>query len=134
MVSKSTKKRKKLGRIRIATWNVRGLNRVGKQQLICEQMDWLNVNVLGMSETFLDVSEYCLRPTKAKGITYRLLCAGKNTSGRRGVGFLVDERIEILDVCVQSIDVMGIVVGNKILVQVYAPDGYSKKDQIKLFY
>ena len=50
---KSAKKVKSLEeRQRIGTWNIRGLQEIGKQKMICEELDRLNINVMGLSETF----------------------------------------------------------------------------------
>ena len=127
-------KRSRVNTIRIATWNVRGLNRVGKQQLICEEMDMLNVNILGLSETFLEEAQYNLRPTIKGNKTFTIYTAGRLKNGRRGVGFLVNKDIEVLDLHIENEDVMGILVGNKIIIQIYAPDGSSSKSRLREFY
>ena len=100
---------------------------MGKQQLICEEMDEMDVSILGMSETYLEQIKYNLRPTIRHKRTYTIHTAGKNKNGHRGVGFLIDSRLDITDYHIESPDVMGIVIGNKCIIQIYAPDGEGKQ-------
>ena len=38
---------------KVATWNVRGVNRVGKLLTIVEQMEKQNIKIMGISDTFV---------------------------------------------------------------------------------
>ena len=95
---KSAKKVKSLQEtLRIGTWNIRGLQQSGKQQMICEELDRLNINVMGLSETFSkEEKQYNLRPIKGNNRTYRIYKSAGDERNRKGVAFLVDVRLECL--------------------------------------
>ena len=41
------------------------LREIGKQRILCEELDTLNIDLVGLLETFLpEYQEYPLRPTK----------------------------------------------------------------------
>ena len=92
----SAKKVKSLEeRLRICTLNNRGLQETGKQQMICEELDRLNINVMGLSEAFSnEEKQYNRRPTKGNNRTYRIYQSAGDERNRKGVAFLVDVRLE----------------------------------------
>ena len=38
--------------VKIATWNIRSMKEIGKQQMLCEELDRLNIALVGLSEDF----------------------------------------------------------------------------------
>ena len=130
----NTTKKQQTKRLRIGSWNVRGLGIKGKQQLICEEMDLLKISILGMSETYLTQQEYKLRPTKRSKVTYTIITAGRDEKAKGGVGFLIDDKIEVLDTFTSNINVMGILIKSKIIVQVYGVQSSDTKLNMKIFY
>ena len=89
VVSKRKPQTKKL---KIATWNIRSLKETGKQQMLCEEMDRLNINVMGLAETYIKANTYTLRPTKRNERTYKLYASDCDDKGRKGVGFLICDK------------------------------------------
>ena len=80
--------------IKTATWNIRSMKEIGKHQLLCEELDRLNRDLVGLSETFLpEYQEYPLRPTKLNNRTYTLIHGPCNTQGRKDVAFLIDRNL-----------------------------------------
>ena len=96
---------KKKKHIEIATWNIWSMKEVGKQQMLCEELDRRNIDLVGLSETFLpEYQEYPLRPTKLSNRTYTLIHGPCNTQGRKGVAFLIDRNIrdQVRRVCIEK--------------------------------
>ena len=51
--ARNSKMKTKEGQVlKVGTWNVRGTNQQGKIQIIFEQIAKLNIEILGMAETF----------------------------------------------------------------------------------
>ena len=135
---KSAKKVKSLQeRQRIGTWNIRGLQDTGKQQMICEELDRLNINVMGLSETFSkEEKQYNLRPTKGNNRKYRIYKSAGDERNREGVAFLVDVRLECIieKVIIKGHTAIGMNINGKnnkvALIQFYIPDISAKKEEV----
>ena len=71
-----------------------------------EELDRLNINLVGLSETFLpEYQEYPLRLTKLNNRTYTLIQGPSNTQIRKGVAFLNDRNLrdQVQRVCIEKI-------------------------------
>ncbi|KAG1671311.1 LINE-1 retrotransposable element ORF2 protein [Nymphon striatum] len=132
--------RKGRQRLKLATWNVRGLREVGKQQMVGEELDRLNIHIAGLSETFLPESEYLLRPTIRNQRCYKVLTSGCDRNGRRGVALLIDSKYEP---CIMKISIRGhtaIGVSLKmdknilVIIQAYIPDISSSREEVEHAY
>ena len=53
IVNQKGKDLKNMVKNKTTTWNVRGLRETGKQQMICKELDRLNIHILGLLETYL---------------------------------------------------------------------------------
>ena len=83
--------------IKIATWSIRSMKEIGKQQMLYEELDRLNINLVGFSETFLpEYQEYPLRLTKLNNRTYTLIQGPSNTQIRKGAAFLIRKGVAFL--------------------------------------
>ena len=127
--------------IKIATWNIRSMKEIGKQQLLCEELDRLNIDLVGLSETFLpEYQEYPLRPTKLNNRTYTLIHGPCNTQSRKGVAFLIDRNLrdQVQRVCIEKDFLIGVSINNEksttSIIQVYMPDISAKKEEVQIAY
>ena len=61
----------------------------------CEELDRLNINVMGLSETCSkEEKQHNVRPTKGNNRTYRIYKSSGDERNRKGVAFLVVVRLE----------------------------------------
>ena len=121
---------------------MRALREKGKQQMTSEEMDRMNIDLMGLSETFLPAeAQYRLRPTKRNNRTYKILTSSSDSKGRKGVGIMFDEKMEPLieNVVIKGCSEMGISLkGEKVktmIIQVYMPDiNATTKKEVLLTY
>ena len=77
----------------IGTWNIRGLLKQGKLANVVQEMDRLDVDILGLSETlWKGVGEFNTSILTVPG-QYGIIYSGGKQS-RQGVAFIVNERIK----------------------------------------
>ena len=62
--------------------------------MLCEEMDRLNIDVMGLAETYIKANPYTLRPTKRNKRTYKLYVSDCDDKGRKGVGFLICDKLD----------------------------------------
>ena len=117
------------------------MKEIGKQQLLCEELDRLNIDLVCLSETFLpEYQEYPLRPTKLNNRTYILIHGPCNTQGRKGVAFLIDRNLrdQVQRVCIEKDFLIGVSINNEksttSIIKVYMPDISAKKEEVQIAY
>ncbi|XP_008485907.1 uncharacterized protein LOC103522587 [Diaphorina citri] len=131
-------KNKENNQYRFATWNVRGMNQLGKTENIVNEMRNMKIDILGISETFLKNSgDYISAlPDNEK---YRVIHSGGEKS-RQGVGFILNERT--MNMVETSISISERVIALRIkaqpvdlfIVECYAPTSDASDDDIESFY
>ena len=112
--------------LKVGTWNARGTNQQGKIQILVEQMAKVNIEILGMAETFWkgETSFQLMAATNQE--RYTVIMKGGEKS-RRGVGFIGRKGIEDMLVMIDSKgdSIAGILLSTKpvetIIVQIYMP-------------
>ncbi|KAG1673509.1 Craniofacial development protein 2 [Nymphon striatum] len=125
--------RKKKDSIKIATWNVRTLYQKGKLDNVNQEMDRMNLNILGLSE---------VRWTGAgsQKINNKTFIYSGGTKHERGTGILFDEPTArclkawcpISDrVIVAKLEAKPLDIG---IIQVYAPTSDSEDEEVERFY
>ena len=62
--------------------------------MLCEEMDRLNIDVMGLAETYIKANTYTLRPTKRNERTYKLYASDCDDKRRKGVGFLICDKLD----------------------------------------
>uniref|UniRef100_A0A8D8WJF1 Craniofacial development protein 2 n=1 Tax=Cacopsylla melanoneura TaxID=428564 RepID=A0A8D8WJF1_9HEMI len=123
---------------KIGTWNVKGMNQLGKTENIVNEMYIMDIDILGISETFLKNSgDYVSRlPNDRK---YRMISTGGEKS-RKGVAFVLNEKtMNMVDTVVQfSERVMALRIKahpvDLFIVQCYAPTADSSDEDLDNFY
>ena len=134
------KRKPQTKKLKIATWNIRSLKETGKQHMLCEEMDRLNIDVMGLAETYIKANTYTLGPTKRNERTYKLYASDCDDKGRKGVGFLICDMLDqrVINVASEGPNVIGINLdmGRKcaVLIQVYIPDISAKKEEVEKCY
>ena len=80
-------KRRKKNKLRIATWNVRSLKQNGKLENVIQEMERMEIDVMGVSETFYkeDMKRRVGLPDSQSN--YILINAGSDDN-RKGVAFI----------------------------------------------
>ena len=86
-------KRKKKNKIRMATWNVRSLKQNGKLENVIQEMERMEVDIMGISETFYkeDFKKRVGLPDSQSN--YVLINAGSDDN-RKGVAFVYKGKLE----------------------------------------
>ena len=109
--------------------------------MLCEELDRLNIDSIGLSEDFLpENQEHPLSPTKLNNRTYTLVHGPCNTQGRKGVAFLIDRNLrdQVQRVCIEKNFLIGLSINNKksatSIIQVYMPDISAKKQEVHIAY
>ena len=85
-------KRRKKNKLRVATWNVRSLKQNGKLENVIQEMERMEVDVMGISETFYkdDFKKHVgLSDSKSN---YILINAGSDDN-RKGVAFIYKRKL-----------------------------------------
>ena len=91
--------------IKVATWNVRGVKRLGKLQTIVEQMEKQNIKIMGICELFVSGnSDYMI--TTLSGKEYMVHLRGEAVS-RKEVGAIVTKNLEEKISNIENIDKEG---------------------------
>ena len=124
---------KKKSALRIGTWNVRTLNQKGKLDNVCQEMNRMNLNILGLAEVRWKGAGSIKIDSKT------LIYSGGDVH-ERGVGILFDETTSkslkswcpVSDrVVVAKIDAKPLNLG---IIQVYAPTTESTDEEIEKLY
>ncbi|KAI5742924.1 hypothetical protein M8J77_012730 [Diaphorina citri] len=137
-MSKTPSKRNNQKNIKIATWNVRGLNEPGKLENVLNEMKHLEADVLGVSETFWDDSND-FNSTLPTGEKFRIIYSGGETR-RRGVAIFLNQKVSNLVQSVYIISERVIAVKlesspvSTFIIQCYAPTLDSDEDEKARFY
>ena len=86
-------KRRKKNKLRIATWNVRSLKQNGKLENVIQEMERMEIDVMGVSETFYkeDMKRRVGLPDSQSN--YILINAGSDDN-RKGVAFIYKGKLE----------------------------------------
>ena len=125
--------------ITLGTWNVRSLHQAGKLENVLQEMSRMNIDVLGVAETFYDGAgdfEATLPATKEN---FRIIYSGSDKK-RKGVAFIlagasktavqshqaVSDRIVCIRLKAKPVDML--------VVQVYAPTNDSPESEVEEFY
>ncbi|KAI5752717.1 hypothetical protein M8J77_019728 [Diaphorina citri] len=128
----------KQNHLRIATWNVGGMNAPGKLENILNEMEILNLDILGISETFMnDAGDFT--STLPNGDSFKIFYCGGNKS-RRGVAFILNKKLmnQVTSVYMISERIIGIKINanpvNIFIIQCYAPTLDSSDEEKAEFY
>lgn len=123
---------------KIATWNVQGLNESGKIENVLNEMNNMNIDILGISETFLKGTGDSIYSLPS-GERFRFIYSGGERS-RKGTGFLlnqkttkyvtailpISERIIAMKIQANPVDLF--------IIQCYAPNLDSEEEEKEAFY
>ncbi|KAI5750962.1 hypothetical protein M8J77_002882 [Diaphorina citri] len=124
--------------INMATWNVRGLNADGKVENILKEMKMMNIDIMGIGETFMKNTDDFFKSLPSNE-RFRLILSGGDKS-RRGVGFILNQRCSelVTSVIMISDRVMAIRLNSSpvdlFIVQCYAPTADKSDEIIDAFY
>ncbi|KAI5728841.1 hypothetical protein M8J77_021978 [Diaphorina citri] len=137
-VKYASMRKKANNQLKIATWNVRGLNVAGKLDNVLNEMKNLNLDICGISETFWsDSSDFC--HALPSGEKYRIIYSGGEIR-RRGVAVILEQKISNLVKSVHMISerIIAIKINsspvNTLIVQCYAPTLDSSDEEKTKFY
>src|SRR5688572_26988251 len=75
----------------ISTWNVHSLNPPGKLSNIIKEMVWMDITILGVSETFRDGEADFTATIPNNKEKFRVICSGGEKK-RRGVCIILREK------------------------------------------
>lgn len=124
---------------RFATWNVRSLMRTGKLKVVCKEMDYYDVDILGLAETRWRGKGHF---TASDGKT--VIYVGAESENRNeychGVGFIISKKItqSLLGYNPIGQRIVSIRVkahpNNITIVQFYAPTSAASDDETDHFY
>ena len=95
-------------------------------------MNRLNIDVMGLAKTYIKANTYTLRPTKRNERTYKLYVSDCDDKGRKGVGFLICDKLDqrVINVASERPNIIGINLDMgrncAVLIQVYIPDISAK--------
>lgn len=118
---------------KICTWNVQGLNRVGKFAVVERVVE--GISVTGLSETHW---KYGGHFTSQNGNL--ILCSGNEINSANGVSFIIDKTIKGAVLGYETVNDRIITIKlqaqpvNLNIIQVYAPTSVSFQDEIESFY
>uniref|UniRef100_A0A8D8YDR6 Craniofacial development protein 2 n=1 Tax=Cacopsylla melanoneura TaxID=428564 RepID=A0A8D8YDR6_9HEMI len=128
----------KKSQYKIGTWNVRGMNELGKTENIVNEMKNMDIDILGISETFLKNSgDYV--STLPNNDKFRVIYSG-GTKSRKGVGFILNqrtmntvetihresERVIAIKIKAQPVDLF--------IIEAYAPTSDAAEEEVDEFY
>ncbi|XP_017302944.1 craniofacial development protein 2-like [Diaphorina citri] len=137
-MSNKPSKQDKQKNVKIATWNVRGLNNPGKLDNVLNEIKNLEADICGLSETFWnDSSDF--NATLPCGENFRIIYSGGDQR-RRGVAFVLNQKVSHLvnSVHIVSERVIGIKINttpvNTFIIQAYAPTLDSNEEEKNKFY
>ena len=122
-----------------ATWNVRGLVKLGKLANVIQEMNRLKADILGISETFWkDTGEFLYSiPTEKEN--YKIIFSG-GTQSRKGVAIIMNEKIAkaMIYYIPVSERIMAMKLKDKkndmLLIQIYAPNEDADRNDVESFY
>ncbi|KAI5700378.1 hypothetical protein M8J77_008043 [Diaphorina citri] len=123
----------------IGTWNVRGLNNLGKVDNVIKEMNSMNIDILGMSETFLRGTNDYNTTLTSTDERYRIITSGGEKS-RRGVGVILNQKCSKLVSSVINVSDRVIAVRiesspiNMFIIQCYAPTSDCSETELEDFY
>lgn len=127
---------RKVVNIKLGTWNVTSMYKAGKSQNIAQEMERLNIDILGISETRWPSSGKC-----QIGKHHMIYYSGSNdTQHRNGVAVMVRKNLTkaIVNFVPFSERVMLLQIETKYrkmnIVQVYAPTADKDDEEVEQFY
>ena len=124
--------------LKISTWNVRSLYLAGKLSNIAKEMIRMNIDVLGVSETFWKDRGNC-RYHLPNNEDFRVIFAGGNEH-RKGVAFVMRgiAMDSIINYSLKSERIIIVRLLSKpkklLLCQIYAPTATDSDEEIEKFY
>ena len=128
---------KKNQTINIGTWNIRGMNQIGKAQIIIEAINEQNLKIFGVSETFWGKnSDFAMTSTNGNQYTMHL----RGNTKRKGVGLIIERSIDERITRIDSIDetIMGCIINGKprdtMVIQIDAPISDCTEEESLNFY
>jgi len=74
--------------LQIGTWNVRGLNKPGKLENVLQEMCRMELDIMGIAETFWDGSDVFEATLKNSRLKYKELYSGGDKK-RKGVALVL---------------------------------------------
>uniref|UniRef100_A0A914X6Y4 Reverse transcriptase domain-containing protein n=1 Tax=Plectus sambesii TaxID=2011161 RepID=A0A914X6Y4_9BILA len=117
----------------IGIWNVRGMN-TGKLDIVKAEMEWLNIDILGISELHWIGSGYF------NSDDYTVYYSRNDNTRRNGVSVILSKKVAKAVQCFNAINdrVMSIRLHGKprsfTILQVYAPTTNAEEEDIERFY
>ena len=123
---------------KISTWNVRSLYQAGKLAIVAKEMVRMDIDVLGVSETFWK-DAWDFRYNLPHEEEFRVIFAGGNDH-RKGVAFIMRgiAKDSVINYNLKSERIMIVRVSakpkNLLLCQVYAPTTADSDEEIENFY
>jgi len=125
--------------LKIGTWNVRGLNKPGKLENVLQEMCRMELDILGIAETFWDGSDVFETTLSHPTSKYKVLYSGGDKK-RKGVAVvsrgvaaeaiqsfqMVSERIICVKIRAKPVDL--------IVIQTYAPTSDAAQAEVDEFY
>lgn len=121
------------------TWNVRSLHKPGKLPCVIQEMEKLNVDLLGVSETYWPNAGEFMTSIPTSDQNYKVIYSG-GEKHRRGVGFIINKRIthSVMYYETKSERLAGLKLQtrqcNILVVQVYAPNEDAHDNDKDSFY
>ncbi|KAI5735070.1 hypothetical protein M8J77_013749 [Diaphorina citri] len=123
---------------KIATWNVQGLNGLGKIENVMNEMKNMQIDVLGISETFLQGTGDFFTNLPS-GEKYRTIYSGGDVS-RKGTAFIINQKFHnrINNIILKSERIIAMKIQAKpvdiFIIQCYAPNLESDEEEKEAFY
>lgn len=124
----------RLDNTRIATWNVRGLNKAGKLQILENELTRCKIDIAGISETHWQGHGHFGTSN------YKVYYSGTENRSIHGVGFLVSNRLNKAILGYETINerIITIKINSQPcivnIVQLYAPTSEADEDTVEEFY
>ena len=124
---------KKNERMRIGTWNVRTLLRVGKLENLKREMEVNRMDIVGLSEVRWEGEG------EISSGEFKLFYSGKH-QGQNGVGFIVSKKVDksIKKVVYEGDRIIGLKLGTRVkdilVMQVYMPTSEYEDEEIEEMY
>ena len=121
------------------TWNVRSLNIPGKLLNVCSEMKDMNIDLLGLAETYWDNTGEFETNMPISDDVYKVLYSGGNKC-RKGVAFIINRKLSARVINWQAISERIIMVqintvpNETQIFQIYAPTSDSDEIEIENFY
>ena len=123
----------------IGTWNVRSLVQPGKLACVIQEMNRMNVDIMGISETFWKEAGEFITNIPTVNETFKVIYSGGDNS-RRGVAVILKENIakSLMYYIPISERILALKLRDKfndiLIIQVYAPTEDTDRTEVEHFY